>query len=65
MVTNVNDETPVIVVNTNFKMFEETPVDTVLAGSFVVNDADEGDTFTYSLAGAFMGTGIYEMCTHV
>ncbi|XP_048242197.1 protocadherin Fat 4-like isoform X2 [Haliotis rufescens] len=52
MVTNVNDEAPVIVVNTNFKMFEETPVDTVLAGSFVVNDADKGDTFTYSLAGA-------------
>ncbi len=50
-ITDTNDETPVITVNSQMSIPEELPVGTGVARGYVVSDRDDGDKITYSLEG--------------
>ncbi|XP_046559784.1 protocadherin Fat 4-like [Haliotis rubra] len=54
-VLNSNDKTPVVTVTKVIYIPEEIPVGTDVARGYIVSDADEGDTLTYSLQGADSG----------
>ena len=50
-IDDVNDETPIISGMSIININEEQPAGTVLSTGIVVDDADAGDTLSYSLRG--------------
>ncbi|XP_041365610.1 protocadherin Fat 4-like [Gigantopelta aegis] len=51
-VIDVNDNSPILTVDSPVRLTEEHPVGSVICGVFSVTDADANDTLTFSLSGS-------------